>query len=109
MVLKTWPLFVSMAAWRSASCRASARRIASGCSSQSLVLPSMSVKRKVTVPVGRSGISDLFQRVGDGLLQAHRPALRPRCCEALVPQGRTRGNGGVAVLLLVERGAVVFV
>src|SRR6266567_7301394 len=36
----------------SASCRAKATRISSGCASHSFVLPSMSVNRKVTVPVG---------------------------------------------------------
>ena len=40
-------------------------------------LPSMSVKRKVTVPVGSSGIGHLLQGIGDGLLQRHRLALRP--------------------------------
>jgi hypothetical protein len=37
------------------SCRASARRIALGWLSHSLVLPSMSVSRKVTTPVGWVG------------------------------------------------------
>src|SRR5207249_8828922 len=44
---------VSMAARRRASWRARASRMVSGCSSHSRVLPSMSVKRKVTVPPGR--------------------------------------------------------
>src|SRR5436309_3184 len=42
-----------MTAVRRASWRARAVRIASGCSSQSRLLPSISVNRKVTVPVGR--------------------------------------------------------
>src|SRR5207248_3333222 len=39
-----------------ASWRVRAARIVSGCCSQRRVLPSISVKRKVTVPIGRSGI-----------------------------------------------------
>src|SRR3712207_401973 len=46
-----------MAAWRISSCRARASCICSGWSSHMAVEPSMSVKRKVTVPVG---MLDLF-------------------------------------------------
>ena len=57
MVLKTTPPRVSIA-WRSmASWRASAAGIAWGCRSHSAVLPSMSVNRKVTVPLGKRAVA----------------------------------------------------
>src|SRR5437764_15477125 len=47
--------------WRKrASWRARAVRIASGCCSQRVVLPSISVKRNVTLPVGRLGMESLL-------------------------------------------------
>src|SRR5207237_417369 len=54
--LKTWPPCRAMAARSRASWRATAGPMASGCCSQSQVLPSMSVKRKVSVPDGVSGM-----------------------------------------------------
>src|SRR3954464_2015537 len=48
-----------MAERRRSSWRARAARICSGCCSQREVEPSMSVKRKVTVPLGSSGIGKL--------------------------------------------------
>src|SRR5262245_45116060 len=65
MVLNTTPPLVSMAARRSASWRAKAMRIMSGCSSHKRVEPSMSVKRKVMVPLGMS-IMRLGDQVGNG-------------------------------------------
>src|SRR5262249_40629727 len=53
IVLNTTPLLAVMAVRRRALCRARAERMACGNCSQSLVLPSMSVKRKVTVPFGK--------------------------------------------------------
>src|SRR6185436_18616681 len=44
-----------MASRRSALCRISSPGISVGCSCASLVLPSISVKRKVTVPEGTEG------------------------------------------------------
>src|SRR5690242_155890 len=54
-----------------ASCWRSAFSIAPGCRSQSWVEPSMSVKRKVTVPLGNSGMAascrdDTQRREGQG-------------------------------------------
>src|SRR6186997_2533195 len=44
----------ALIAWcRTVSCRASATCIAAGCCSHNIVLPSMSVNRNVTVPVGK--------------------------------------------------------
>src|SRR5579862_6989667 len=51
-----------MTARSSVSWRARAPRIPSGCSSHRRVLPSMSVKRKVTVPSGRAGMDFLTSR-----------------------------------------------
>ena len=51
------PPCLPTAASNSASCRASADRIASGAASQSAVLPSTSVSRNVTVPVGSAAAS----------------------------------------------------
>jgi hypothetical protein len=54
------------------SCRRSAVAIASGCASHNFVLPSMSVKRKVTVPLG-SIITRLRVQVGyERLFSARR-------------------------------------
>src|SRR5207253_717809 len=58
-VLKTAPRCCAMAARRSWSCRATARLIAAASRSQRLVLPSISLKRKVTVPVGNAPIAGL--------------------------------------------------
>ncbi len=70
------------------SCRASAAFIASGCCSQSWVLPSISVKKKVTVPVGNSGIR---------LLQSESNRLLRREIEHGADDGalgrETRGSG----------------
>src|SRR6266542_5158802 len=77
---------------RSASCRAEAALIASGCCSQRRVLPSISVKRKVTVPVGSSGIVRAPQRIANSLRQRHRPALRPRGGERFFAQGSADGT-----------------
>ena len=55
-VLKWTPPWAGMAVSRSARWRATAAAIACRSRSQSAVLPSISVKRKVTVPLGRSGI-----------------------------------------------------
>src|SRR5437870_2577890 len=54
MVLKTAPPCFLVQDRSRSSCLARAMRIASGCSSHSRVDPSISVKRKVTWPVGRS-------------------------------------------------------
>src|SRR6266540_4885877 len=51
---KTNPLYVSMARLRILLCRASRSGIATGYCCASLVLSSISVKRKVTVPLGRA-------------------------------------------------------
>lgn len=56
-VLKTVPPLDSITRRSSSSCRSSATLIASGWSCQSRVLPSMSVNRNVTVPVGKPLIS----------------------------------------------------
>src|SRR5215211_5148473 len=77
-VLKTKPPRSSMASLRISSWRASTSDMASGLLSQSLVEPSMSVKRKVTVPVGGLGTVAFLQGVSDGLLDGHRPPLLPR-------------------------------
>src|SRR5262249_43886448 len=55
-------------------------------SSQRRVLPSMSVKRKVTVPLGRSLIAGLFQCVGDSLLHGHGFTLDPRRREGFLAE-----------------------
>src|SRR5215213_9340263 len=52
MVLKTYPPLEAIASRMMASCRSRATCIAPGYFSQSFVLPSMSVNRKVTSPVG---------------------------------------------------------
>lgn len=49
---KTYPPFASIRPRRISSCRVMARPMLCGCRSQSRVLPSTSVKRKVTVPLG---------------------------------------------------------
>jgi hypothetical protein len=53
----------------------------------------MSVKRKVTVPVGKEATAlfllGVFQRVLDGLLRRHRPSLGPHCCEYFLIQHGT--------------------
>src|SRR5579862_8782985 len=84
MVLKTVPPFVSMAARRRASWRERARHIVSGCSSQSLVEPSISVKRKVSVPVGRFMTGSNDRQVGcsslfAGKRQTSCPEVRGGC------------------------------
>src|SRR5262245_42917467 len=61
-----------------ASCRASAACIASGCCSQRRVLPSMSLNRKVTVPLGTFALCTVAVSI------VRAPALRaqdlpPRC------------------------------
>src|SRR4051812_1581324 len=53
-----------MVARSSASWRARAARIASGWCSQRVVLPSISVKRNVTVPLGRSAMLSLGADLG---------------------------------------------
>ena len=53
-VLKTTPQCAVIASRITSSCRASATLMASGYRCHSVVLPSMSVNRKVTVPVGNS-------------------------------------------------------
>src|SRR5690348_14856955 len=67
----------------------------------------MSVKRKVTVPVGRlgmNGVSASFrcQRVLDGLLQRHPLALGPGGCKGSVSKRDTR-RGQALVILGLER------
>src|SRR5579872_2263759 len=58
-VLNVCPRLVSIARRTIASCRSTAERMASPCRSHRCVLPSMSVKRKVTEPVGMgTGISE---------------------------------------------------
>jgi hypothetical protein len=52
IVLNMKPECALMTSRSKASWRASASLIASGCCSQSVVLPSISVNRKETVPVG---------------------------------------------------------
>ena len=70
-VLKTWPPWSSMH-WRSsASWRASAARIAACCVSHSRVLPSMSVNRNVTVPVGSGFAAELC-----GVMAPHYRRIR---------------------------------
>src|SRR3954463_2072137 len=64
VVFTTWPWCACMTSRRIWSCRASASRIASGCSCQSRVDPSRSVNRKEMVPDGRSAISLLDEGVG---------------------------------------------
>src|SRR5688500_16525565 len=59
-VLKTWPPCPSMLLRRIESWRSRAACIAAASRSHSLVEPSMSVKRNVTVPAGRSVISSSF-------------------------------------------------
>jgi hypothetical protein len=63
------------------------------------VLPSRSVNRKATVPVGRSARSAiaavLLQRVGDGLLQGHGLARGPGGGEGGVAQPGAEGLGGL--------------
>ena len=56
-VEKTTPSLRSIASRSSASWRASATAMSSGLRSHKRVLPSMSVKRNVTVPLGNSGIA----------------------------------------------------
>src|SRR5579862_9882458 len=86
MVLKTTPLLLSTACRRRASWRARAARIASGCSSQSRVLPSMSVKRKVTVPVGQS-----MRMLRRGAM-ARIAVYSPEVPESLLGEGRMAGR-----------------
>src|ERR671911_2883533 len=62
-VLKWTPRWTVMASSSNARWRSTAIAIAAGSRSQSAVLPSMSVKRKVTVPEGRSGIGAPRSRV----------------------------------------------
>src|SRR5262245_31614719 len=59
-VLKTYPSVASMASRSRASWRAKADDIDSGWSAHSRVLPSMSVRRKETVPEG--GLGMVLQR-----------------------------------------------
>src|SRR5690349_7623191 len=63
-----------MASWRTSACR-----IASGCCSQSHVLPSTSVNRKVTVPLGSSAILGLLETSEpSGMSQLWLPSSRGR-------------------------------
>ena len=57
-VTKTLPLASWTASASRAWCRLSARRYGSGWALSSWVLPSMSVKRKVMVPVGKSDMAE---------------------------------------------------
>ena len=56
-------------------CRASAARIASGASSHSAVLPSTSVRRKVTVPLGSSAMPTTPVLNGATIRQRASPLL----------------------------------
>lgn len=60
------PLVDSIERRNRLSCRASASRIASGNCSHSVVLPAMSVNRKVTVPAGSLGGAGTFEDIADG-------------------------------------------
>lgn len=76
-VLKTTPPHTSMASRKMRSCRAMAAPIAAGYRSQSRVLPSISVKRKVCIAVrdanGASGAC--------GQIRLHQCMRLPgRCC-----------------------------
>lgn len=70
IVLKTCPSFTSMAVRRISSCRTRATRILSGFASQSFVLPSMSVNRKVRVPAGKVTV---WLRMRDPRMQYYSP------------------------------------
>src|SRR5579872_2259774 len=78
MVLKTLPLCAWIAERISSSCRRTLARMASRCRSQRSVEPSMSLKRKVTVPVGsglRWAIASDTQGLLDCILFGQRGAL----------------------------------
>src|SRR5215212_6265296 len=77
MVLKRTPSCAAIASRSRAKWRSTAAAIAARSRSQSAVLPSMSVKRKVTVPLGRSGIVRLQNRVVQELHGDCRTCLRP--------------------------------
>jgi hypothetical protein len=73
-VLKTYPFALTIPSRISSSCRASAVRIVSRCASHNLVLPSMSVNRKVTVPVGASNSVEPIERMAVGIGFTRREA-----------------------------------
>src|SRR3954466_15947369 len=58
-------------------CRATASRMTARSRSHSAVLPSMSVKRKVTLPEGRSGTGSLQTMTGSVLALCHAAAGEP--------------------------------
>src|SRR5829696_1915110 len=80
-----------MAARSSASWRARAPCIAAGCSSQRRVLPSMSVNRKVTVPVGRPAM---------GLLLSPPPGALGSAARLHRAAGDARAGRAVAGMVL---------
>jgi hypothetical protein len=73
IVLKTWPPWLSMAVRSSASWRTSAEDIASRWCSHRRVEPSMSVKRKVSVPVGNVVMAMLIAIGGGARMPADEP------------------------------------
>src|SRR6185503_1293553 len=77
IIWNTDPLCASIVSRRIWLCRASRAGMASGCCCESLVLPSISVNRKVTVPAGKSVMISL-QYICYGLLRRHGS---PHCPE----------------------------
>jgi hypothetical protein len=97
-VLKTYPFALTIPSRISSSCRASAVRIVSGCASHNLVLPSMSVNRKVTVPVGASNSVEPIERMAVGIGFTRREAHSARRARHTQPARSPRdGNRPVAI------------
>src|SRR5579862_412552 len=107
-VLKTVPWWRAIASRITASCRATALRMASGWRSQRTVEPSMSVKRKTTAPAGVAPLSGVMRIPGvktvqeNGGVSATSP-LRSTPTPALP---RVAGEGGSSPLPLAGEGWV---
>ena len=86
---RRWPPRSRASWWARACC------MAAGCCSQRVVLPSMSVNRKVTVPVGKGGGGPAAGGPAAGARPARRPAAGARAAPCPLHQGRVVGGGHV--------------
>src|SRR5829696_4589033 len=94
-VLKTKPRLDSITSRRISSWRERAARMASGSFSQSFVEPSMSVNRKVTVPVGGSNITRSLLSLRGTLYNARKGGR--------TSSGRARFANGLVVVRIEEQ------
>jgi hypothetical protein len=91
VVLTTVPPCAATAACDSTSCRASASRMVFGCSSQRRVLPSMSLKRKVTALPDCSGMDNSYPPRASAARRRPERATQPDA--AVVNTVPVRGSG----------------